>query len=110
MRKELQVMTIVSIILYGVTSFAYSIRNTYPEELVCVQVKKPHTTYNIPANVSSDNFDNAPFLAIKVSGNYKCKTGDGVYTSICSVSDIQEAATFNTHDGSASCSTPVKIR
>lgn len=109
MKKQLQVMTIVPIILYGITSYAYSIRNTYPAELVCVQVKKPYITYTIAANVSSDNFDNVPVSTIKASGSYKCKTGDGVYTSVCSVSDIQEVATFNTNDGSASCSTPVKI-
>ncbi|HHT0594640.1 TPA: hypothetical protein ACTXXA_003664 [Legionella anisa] len=109
MKKQLQLMTIAPIILYGGTSYAYSIRNTYPAELVCIQIKKPHTTYTIPANGASDNFDNAPFLTIKASGSYKCKTGDGLYTSTCSVSDIQEAATFNTNDGSASCSTPAKV-
>lgn len=108
MKKLLQFLLIGSALLSGVTAYAYSIRNTYSSNLLCIQIKRPHTTYNIPANNSND-FDNAPSLTIKTKGKYACKTGDGLYTSVCLVSDIQETATFNTDDGSASCSTPVKI-
>ncbi|CDZ75773.1 hypothetical protein BN59_00031 [Legionella massiliensis] len=92
----------------GTLSYAYNIRNTYPAKLICIQTIKPHSRYEIPANLSP-NYDKVPFLAIKKAGEYQCNTADKAYSSVCTVSDIQEAATFDTNDGSASCTTPVKI-
>ena len=74
-----------------------------------MQVDKPNKIYQIPAN-KNNNYDNVPAQTVKEAGKYDCKTKDKLYISTCSVSEIQEIATFDTNDGSASCSTPVKIK
>lgn len=108
MKKNSQLGSILFIaLLCTATVHAYSIRSTYESALICTQFEKPHTVYTIPAN-KPNNYDNVPFVDVKESGKYECETEDKLYTSTCSVSDFQEKATFDTNDGSASCSTPVK--
>lgn len=108
MKIDIRVVITLFLFFSGSVSHAYSIRNTYPAKLVCIQTVKPHSRYEIPAN-PSPNYDKVPSLAIKEAGEYQCKTVDNAYSSVCTVSDLQETATFDINDGSASCSTPVKI-
>lgn len=98
----IKLILIAFALMYGMSSYAFNIRNTYTSTLICSQSTRPHTTYKIPSHRSSVN--------LKVAGKYNCRTSDKLYISTCSVSSIQPIATFNTNDGSASCTTPVRIQ
>jgi hypothetical protein len=98
----LKLLLIASILGYGMSAYAFNIRNTYTSSLICTLAARPHTTYKIPSHNSS--------VKLKTAGKYNCRTSDKLYISTCSVSSIQPTATFNTDDGSASCSTPIRIQ
>ena len=99
--KLIKFALVCVIIFSGMNVYAFKIRNTYTANLICIQAASPHKKFTIRSHRSS--------VELKAEGKYNCKTSDHMYMSVCSVSEFQPVATFNTNDGSASCTTPVKI-
>lgn len=109
MKKYVSFILLFISFLHPDTLLAFTLRNTYPTKLKCIQVKKPHSIYIVSGKVKND-FSTVPSVTLKEAGKYNCKTTDKAYVSTCEVSEFQPQATFNTNDGSVSCSTPEKIK